>query len=55
MLLPLTHKVSNENLGASLDGIVEGSVEGGVLDLGVYVHLHTEEEYDCLHVLFEYS
>ena len=45
--------MSDEYLGASLDGIVESRVPGGVLDFRVDVHLDTHEEYNGLHVLLQ--
>ena len=49
------HQVSDKDLRASLDSVVEGGVEGGVLHLGVDVCPHTEQEDDSLHILLVYG
>ena len=47
--------MSDEDLIASLHGVVERRVERGVLHFGVDIHAHTQQEDDPLHVLVEHG
>ena len=53
LIVGITHKMSDKNLGASLHGIVERGVEGWTLNFGVNVSPHAEQKDQSLYVAID--